>query len=348
MRVECTTLPSSPRDWDSFVESRENSTLGHAAAWPVVLQRAYGLSPCCIRAVRTDGSTSGVLALVRFRSLRGERSLISLPYLDASGVLACDKEAEDSLLEAALAETERQAGQALELRQSHRITSGDEAASTHRLNLCLALENDEDAQWKALPAKVRNQTRKAIRDGVTLHEATTEVLLEEFYRVFCVNMRDLGSPVHARRFFAAASETFGKRLRFVVAEREGRPIAGLVAIHYAGKVTVPWASTLRSERSHCPNNLIYWEAIRWATSLGARAFDFGRSPEGSGTYRFKRGWKAEPTPLAWTRFTPAGEILPLHSAGESSLLRRMSRLWTHAPVPLTTLVGPSIRRFLAE
>jgi hypothetical protein len=111
---------------------------------------------------------------------------------------------------------------------------------------------------------------------------------------------------------------------------------------------VPWASTLRSARSRCPNNLIYWEAIRWAVERGAAEFDFGRSPLGSGTHRFKLGWGAEERPLAWTRVDPTGATLAIAAPSESPALRRLARLWTRLPLPVTARIGPRIRRRLSN
>lgn len=348
MRIEAAADLSGIPDWNPFAASHPKAALGHAGVWPRILREAYGLESHLLRAVRGDETTVGVLALARFRSLRGTRSLISLPFLDASGILADSLEAESALLDAALAEARRTGATAVELRQAHALRGVPTEEDPHRVDLRLHLEDDEEAQWKALSGKVRNQTRKATRAEVTLVEGSVETLLDGFYRVFCVNMRDLGSPAHARGFFAAAERGFGERLRFVVGARAGRPIAGLVAIHEGDTVSVPWASTLREERSHCPNNLIYWEALRWAIDRGARVFDFGRSPLDSGTYRFKKGWGAEATPLPWARFGPEGGALAIEGAGQSRLLRGLSDVWTRAPLGLTTWLGPRVRRHLAE
>ena len=105
---------------------------------------------------------------------------------------------------------------------------------------------------------------------------------------------------------------------------------------------------MRSERRRCPNNLIYWEALRWAVALGASHFDFGRSPVGGGTYRFKRGWGAEERPLAWVRLAPQGEPLPLDVLGESRTLAALSSLWTWLPVAWTRRLGPVLRRHLSN
>ena len=61
--------------------------------------------------------------------------------------------------------------------------------------------------WKRFNAKLRNQIRKAVKSGLTATWSGIEGLAD-FYQVFATNMRDLGSPVHSRRFFAAIFEEF--------------------------------------------------------------------------------------------------------------------------------------------
>lgn len=341
MRVEAVEAPGP--EWDAFVESRPDATLAHAGAWCGILRRAYRLVPCYLAA--RDGGLRGVLPLFRFRTLRGARELVSVPYLDAGGILADGAEAERALLGAALELARADGARALELRQPAPLQAGPAAPPVDRVDMVLPLARDAEAQWSAFPAKVRNQTRKAEREGLAIAEADP---FEGFYRPFRENMRDLGSPVHAAAFYREAAHAFGERLRFVVVADGDRPVGGLVAIRYAGGVTVPWASTLRAERARCPNNLIYWEAIRWAVASGAGWFDFGRSPAGGGTHRFKKGWGAEERPLAWLRLAPDGSVTGMRSPGESGLLRRLASIWTRLPVGLTAIAGPPLRRFIAS
>ena len=346
MQVETVVEPGA--DWDAFAEAAPGAALGHAAAWARVMREAYGLRSCYLAARDPSGSLAGLLPLFRFRTLAGRRELVSMPFLDTGGVLAERPDAGKALLEAGLERCRALGARALELRQSVQLPELPLAVPVPRSNLVLRLECDADVQWKALDAKVRNQTRKAEREGLRISEGSPQELLGGFYAPFAANMRDLGSPVHAERFFRAAARHFGERLRFVVVRAGVRPVGGLVAIRYAGTVTVTWASTLRSERRRCPNNLIYWEALRWAIAVGAHSFDFGRSTPGSGTWRFKRGWGAEDRPLAWVRLSPSGRPLPLRLADQSPLLRGLSTLWSRLPVTATRALGPSLRRFLAN
>jgi FemAB-related protein (PEP-CTERM system-associated) len=346
MQIEL--VPRPAEEWDRFVEAMPDATLGHAAAWAAVIRDAYRLEPCYLAARSGAGALAGVLPLIRLRTLSGRRELVSMPFHDCGGILAREPEAELALLDAALARAREWGAQALELRQTRPSAALPAASFEDRTDLVLQLATDEQAQWTTFRAKVRNQTRKAEKEGLRILEGGTEELLPAFYRPFCANMRDLGSPVHAESFYRAAARHFGQRLRFVAVGLEGRSVGGLVAIRYARAVTVTWASTLRNERRRCPNNLIYWEAIRWAIAGGAQQFDFGRSPRDSGTYRFKRGWGAVERPLTWLRLSPDGE--PLSSSGPdgSPLLQLLSSAWTRLPLPIASALGPRVRRFLAN
>lgn len=346
MQVEWIREPG--REWDEFVEAQGAVCLGHAAAWSRIVQRAYGLESLYLVARGPSGSLRGVLPLVQFRGISGGRSLVSLPYLDTAGVLAEDDETERALLDRARALVAERGATSLEIRNARPLATIAGVGEQDRVNLVLPLEPDEESQWKSLRAKVRNQTRKATREGLVLSEAGRESRLEGFYAAFCENMRDLGSPVHSRRFFEAIADEFGERLRFHVVESESRPVGGLVAIRFGSSVSIPWASTLRSERKKCPNNLIYWEAIRWAVEGGASELDFGRSAPGAGTHRFKLGWGAEERPLGWMRFDREGQVVPAQLVSGSPMLQRISDVWTRLPLAWANALGPRLRKYFSN
>jgi FemAB-related protein (PEP-CTERM system-associated) len=347
MQLERIDDPGS--EWDAFVEAAPGGALGHAAAWARILRESYGLAPHYLAVRDASGALAGVLPLVCFRTLRRRRELVSVPFLDTGGVLAADAPAERSLLAGARDLARDLGASALELRQLTPLREGPAPPEQTRVDLVLRLEADEDTQWKALGAKVRNQTRKATQTGLApAHSGSARERVADFFAPFAVNMRDLGSPAHARRFYEVAADAFGDRLSIHLAQSDGRPVGGLVAIDYAGTVTVPWASTLRAERARCPNNLIYWEAIRWAVARRARWFDFGRSPRESGTHRFKLGWGAVERELSWIRFGPDGELLAADSGAPGTILQWLTRAWMRLPVRAATTLGAHLRPYLAN
>jgi hypothetical protein len=272
----------------------------------------------------------------------GAERLVSLPFLDCAGVLADDGPTEDALVEAALGY-----GLPVELRQRRPLRRASVAASS-RVDCFLGLlGTGEEALWRSLPGKVRNQTRKATREQCAIDPSEVEAVLT-FQEIHRIHMRELGSLPHAAAFHGAVIRHFGPRAEVLVARRNAAPAGALVAIQFAGALSVPWASTLEEHRASCVNNLLYWEALRRAEAAGAREFDFGRSPRESGTHRFKRGWGAAERPLYWFQLDTSGGIRPTHSEGDSRALRSLTRLWRHLPARLSDRCGPLLRKRIAS
>jgi len=346
VNVELVTNPG--RDWDEFAQAHPEVGLGHASAWARTFRESYGLRPVFLCAREVTGGIAGLLPLVLVRTWRARRELVSLPYLDSAGPLARSAEVSGALQARALELGRELRVAALEFRNL--ATPPGSPPDGPRIDLVLPLEVDAELQWKRLGAKVRNQTRKAEREGLALADEPASVLLDQFHCVYRENMRDLGSPAHSRKFFASMAEAFGDRLRFIVTLLGARPVGGLVAIRFGTRVAVPWASTLRAARARCPNNQIYWEAIRWAIECGAKEFDFGRSPRDSGTHRFKLGWGATERPLSWKRLAPDGRILEGAAGPDSGggMLQFFSNVWQRLPVPLASFVGARLRRYFSN
>jgi hypothetical protein len=198
-----------------------------------------------------------------------------------------------------------------------------------------------DAYWKGLDAKVRNQVRKAEKSGVTVKWGR-EDRLDEFYEVFCVNMRDLGSPTHAKEFFAAVLRHF-PGASIGTAHREGRCIGGLFRILWKDELVIPWASTLKEERTYCPNNALYWEAIRFAFEQGCSRVDFGRSTRDEGTYKFKKQWQARESSLYRYQFDDKGHFLEHAWHVSQGKLGWTRTVWAKLPLKLANSLGPMLR-----
>jgi FemAB-related protein (PEP-CTERM system-associated) len=208
--------------------------------------------------------------------------------------------------------------------------------------MILDLEKDSDSQWRGFNAKLRNQIRKAEKSGLRTAFGRLE-LLEGFYDVFARNMRDLGTPVYTQDFFRNLLTTFAGSTRVIAVRLEGRTIAAGIISWFRNVVEMPWASSIRDHRGLCPNNLLYWEAIKQAIAMGCGKFDFGRSTPGEGTFKFKEQWGAKPVQLHWQYLLKEGKELPELST-KNPKYEMAIKLWQKLPVGLTRLVGPPIVR----
>jgi FemAB-related protein (PEP-CTERM system-associated) len=326
-----------PARWDKFVERASDASVMHQWAWGDVIRDAYRHRPIRLAAV-SEGVLVGVLPLTLMRSRIFGRHLVSMPYMDYGGVCANGDAATTRALVAAAIELTDLHGAVLELRHVENHELGL-PASTEKVTMLLELDTDADAQWRRLSSERRNRIRKGQRLGVEAEMGGPEGLAE-FYPVFATNMRDLGSPVHSKAFFREMTTTLGDKTRVLIVRSDGRAIGAAVVLLHAGAIAIPWVSSLRPYLSRCPNQVLYWEAIRWGIENGYPTLDFGRSSRDSGTFEAKRQWGCEPVQLHW-HFYPESATPP---AAEAATHTRAAAVWRRLPRALADPLGGRIRR----
>jgi serine/alanine adding enzyme len=270
------------------------------------------------------------------------RFLVSLPFFNYGGILCNERETAALLLRESNGLRGELRARYAELRHLEAGREKELATKSHKVTMILDLKGNGEEQWRALDSKVRNQVRKAEKCGLTTRLGQAE-LLDGFYEVFSRNMRDLGTPVYGKNFFRNILETFPHSTRILSVVKGQTPVASGLLTWFRNSLEVPWASSISDYREMCPNNLLYWEAIRFAITTGATTFDFGRSTPGEGTFRFKKQWGARPVPLYWQyqleRGTPLPELAP-----SNPKYRLAIRLWQQLPVAITRMLGPGIVR----
>jgi serine/alanine adding enzyme len=328
-----------PSIWDAYVDSHPGATPYHRQAFRGVFDRAFG-HPSHYLAATRGGRLSGVLPLVEFQSALFGRFAVSLPFVNYGGVLADDDDVALALAEHATALAAQRRWAHVELRHTAQRFA-QWPSRRHKVAMCRSLPGSQDALWHGIDRKVRNLVRKAEKAGCTVDVGGAE-LVADFYPVFARNMRDLGTPVYAKRLFDEVVGSLAGAARVFVVRVGAVPVAGAVTIGWRDRVEVPWASSLRAHADKSPNMLLYWAMLRHAVEQDARVFDFGRSTPDEGTYHFKRQWGAEPQPLVW-EYPGLTGALPDHSPKNPKFGVAIA-VWQKLPVAVATRIGPHIVR----
>jgi len=323
--------------WNTYVAGHSQGGLFHRAEWDRVFA-VYRLPVVRLMAQR-DGRIVGVLCLVRQRSFLFGDHLVSLPWFDASGILADDADVQESLLGQAVQRAQQAGAQTVQFRQRE---SADLSpfVRTDKLLMRLELPRDPQQLWNSFSPKVRNQVRKGEKSGLVIEQGGRE-LLADFYRVYATNMRDLGSPPHSRRFFESVLDIFSSESRIYVVRREGQTVGAGFTMTNGRTLEIPWASSLRPFNRYCVNHVMYRRILEDACREGFAQFHFGRSSRDSGTYRFKKQWGAEPSQLYWYQ-TAVKESATVEDEPAAEPFGWQRRLWTRLPVWASCLLGPRI------
>jgi FemAB-related protein (PEP-CTERM system-associated) len=327
--------------WDTYILAHPSADHYHLSGWGQIIETVYGHKALYISAWH-GRDIVGVLPIIVMGGMLTRKSLVSMPFLDYGGICADTPEVSQCLYEVVQKEMTKRRWSLIDLRH-RRKTSLPISLYSDKVSLVFELHHDSSSIWKQFEPKLRNQIRKAEKAQLQTHWAGTEGL-KDFYDVYAFNMRDLGSPPHSFGFFKQIMATFSDTQILLV--RHGyQVIGGGLCLVFRDTMLVPWASSLRPHFRLCPNNLLYWEAIRTACDKGLLHFDFGRSSRGSGTYQFKKQWGAVEEPLHWQSNVSGGCLVDQSS---SLTLGIMVKVWKTLPVHFTRFIGPILRRRLSN
>jgi len=327
------------KEWDEFVTKHSDTTICHLIGWKHVIEKTYKHKSYYLTA-REDDEIKGILPLFLMKSVFFGTRLISGPFCGYGGVCADDKKTEILLIEEAKKITKEKGVDYLELRQL-RGNCCELITKDIYFTLILDLKPDSEFLWMNFSKKVRNAIRKAIKSD--LEVAMGREYINEFYEIFSRNMRDLGTPVHNFNFFSNILSEFPNQANILITSYEGKAIGAIFLLQFKDTVYATWASSDRRYFHLNPNNMLYWDAIKYACEKGFKHFDFGRSKWNSGTFRFKKPWGAIPKQLYYLYYLNSLDNMP-NLDPSNPKYSTLTQVWKRLPVSIATKIGPKIRR----
>ncbi len=334
--------------WDAYIFAHPDATPYHLFAWKLTIEDSYG-HHCHYLYAEINDQLVGILPLVHIRFFNIVNELTALPYCDVGGCLCDNSVIQDTLLNAAL-ETKQTLnssnlylrGPLVETRLKSETCFPEE---TSKVRMLLNLPSTSEELFSNFKSKLRSQVRKAKKNGIVFRWSGSEEI-DAIYSVFSKNMRDLGSPVHAKSWLNAVLKHYNQKAKVGLVEFEDKIIGMGIILHHGQDVAIPWASTLREYNRLGPNMLLYWNFLKYSADNGYRIFDFGRSTKDEGTYRFKQQWGAQPEPLTWYSCSRSGQY---HTAGRQQTKKRntIAAIWAKTPLPIANLAGPILRKYIS-
>ena len=378
MSIEIKTItPSDASAWDDYVNTHPQATLYHLSGWKHVIEKTYGHKTYYLMVVdssklKAQSSIVGILPLVHLKHFIFGNSLISVPFFDLGGILADDEEAENILISEAIKLGQKLKANNIELRHAEPLkllnNSLQEDSSTpgtpgqsckfcqkqgrslaittklHKVRMLLELPESSEILMKSFKSKLRSQVKRPMKDGLISKIGGLE-LLDNFYDIFLINMRDLGSPVHSKKLIYNVLKEFPEKAKIVAVYKDGQPLAASIIVGFKDTLENPWASSLRQFSRLNPNMLLYWTMLEYACDNGFKYFDFGRSSPDEGTYKFKKQWGSKPENLHWHNIFLNGKPIS-EDTDEKSKFDKAIQYWQKLPVSVTKIIGPMIRKHI--
>ena len=330
-------LPHEIKLWQAFVQQHAHASAYHHPAFLRHIQQVFGHSSQVLAAF-DRGALVGGLPLTVMRSRLFGAFAVSVPYFNYGGPLSEYRDVVEALLKAANGLVPQERLSHAEVRTT--LPGLPAPCVTKKVSMVLALPGTQAELDEQLGAKVRAQTKKAEPQGPSIRFGGIE-LLDDFYRVFSINMRDLGTPVYAKGWFRSLLADEQLNTTLAVAYLNGKAVSTGFLLGHRKLLEIPWASTLRRANALDMNMWMYRQILGFAIDKGYQHFDFGRSTEGAGTYRFKKQWGARPVQHYWYYLTEAGSAVA-ETNPDNPKYKLMIAVWKRLPVWLTRIIGPEV------
>jgi FemAB-related protein (PEP-CTERM system-associated) len=194
----------------------------------------------------------------------------------------------------------------------------------------------------AIPRKQRAMVRKGIKAGLA---SSTHEDIDQFFNIYAISVRNHGTPVFSKRYFASLKQEFGKDCEISVVSHEGVPVAAVMTFYFRDEVLPYYGGGTPEARKVKAFDFMYWDVMRRAGERGFTIFDYGRSKIGTGSYNFKKNWGFTPEPLNYEYYLvnskAVPDINPLNPKYQMFI-----NIWKNLPVSLTKVIGPIIARNL--
>lgn len=328
------------RSVDRYVMEHPQGTPFHETRWIDLVRTTFGFENRTL--VAWAGSQiRGVLPLSLVAAPITGRRLVSVPYGVYGGILADDPEAIGALDEAACTLARNSGVRYVETRYL-------EPGPTHHAHVELyetyrrELPDDPDDVLGSIPRKARAEVRKCRKKfGARLLEG--DALFDEFYELYCLNKRGLGSPVFRKSYFRRLLDLYGPRAVLHGLEVDGRVMVAVLSLASNGVLYPYYSGSAPEAGRHGASNAVYASLMEWATERDYHTFDFGRSRAGSGPASFKRNMGFEPRPLDYQFHFPFGGRPPRINPSNPSM-KLPQKVLSSLPMWAARMVGHSVMR----
>jgi FemAB-related protein (PEP-CTERM system-associated) len=340
----CLIKSLSPADysrWDAYVKAHTEGTFFHLSGWEKVIKDSFSHQSFFLFAEAED-EIIGVLPLVEVNSALFGHSLISTPFCVYGGAITNNEETARALEQHACQLAEKLNVDYLELRYKTRQNSSLLMKSVHSTFTCELGDNSDE-----ILANVKKKQRAVIRHSFK-NDLTCDISnqIEPFYNLLSQSYRNLGTPIFSKKYFENLLDVFVDDIDIaVIKDSDNKASVAVMNFYFNGQVSPYYGGGSADSRFIKSADFMYYQVMCSAREKGCTSFDFGRSKNDSGPYKYKKNWGMDPQPLHYYYHLVKATELPNLSPNNPKY-KMFINLWQKLPLKLSQLLGPFLSKYL--
>lgn len=313
--------PSKDKRWGEFVKNHPEGTVFHLSNWAEVMIKTYNFKPYYFVFEDESGNIKGGLPFFLVDNGIYGKKLISVPFTDCVNPLISSEKDYQEFFEKILELYKTEKCKYIEIRGKieNKNVSGLKREEYFK-NFILDLhEKTESDIWDSLHDSVKRGIKKAQKYELKTVISHNLSAVNIFYNMNVITRKKQGVfPQPYKFFFNLWQYIIQRKMGFaMLAILDDTPISSAIFLYYNGTIFYKYGASYTEYLNYRPNNLIFWEAIKWAKEHNYKYLDLGRtSPDNEGLMKFKRHWGAEEVDLPYYYYP---EVKGVSSVKQSSL-----------------------------
>lgn len=321
--------------WEEYVNNHNDGTIFHSLIWQDLMQKVFGFKSWNLISKR-NGDITGILPLMQVNSIFFGKLLISVPFGVYGGLLVNEETSAQALVRKSSDLAKQVNAKYVELR--HLVSPLNSTSCNNNFYTFIEKVPDtEDGCLKRIPRKARAEVRKALKNP-RLSSKVNQIGISEFYQLYSINKRKLGSPIFPKKLFQEILNVFNEDLVIVDIRIDDVPVSAVLSFIYKDTI-MPYYSGANSDSEHFSiGNFMYYKLMLLACQRGLKYFDFGRSPINTGAFSFKKNQGFQPKQLVYDYILNTQKQIPEFTPSNSTY-RNAQQIFKRMPLRLTQMVG---------
>ncbi|WP_232771459.1 FemAB family XrtA/PEP-CTERM system-associated protein [Colwellia sp. 12G3] len=336
--------PSTFEQWDHYVKSHQQGSFFHLSGWQQVISKSFN-HDCYFLYIELEGNIAGVLPLVEVKSKLFGHALISTPFCVYGGAIADSPDLVRQLEQEACLLAEKLSVDYLELRYQEKQDTRLLLKQAHSTFGCDLAEDNEQV-LASIKKKQRAVIRHSFKNELSFSLESGKKNLQDFYHLLSTSYRNLGTPIFSKTYFENLLDVFGDSTDIAVIKNKNNQLSSAVMNFYFNEQVIPYyGGGNDSARCLKSADYMYYQVMCSASEKGYRWYDFGRSKNDSGPYKYKKNWGMEPKSLYYYYHLVNATELPNLSPNNPKY-KLFIELWQKLPLKVSQIVGPFLSKFL--
>ena len=344
-QINLLTQQDSSR-WDDYVRSHKNGSFFHLSGWKPVIENSFS-HQCFYLYAELDGQVCGVMPLVEVKSKLFGHALISTPFCVYGGAISNTENITRQLERHACELAETLQVDYLELRYKTEQASTLLLKQTSSTFGC-QLGDDADQILANVKKKQRAVIRHALKNDLSykVTQKDNNQTFDDFYHLLSTNYRNLGTPIFSKKYFQQLVNVFADDVDIVlISDKDNQPSNAVMNFYFNDQVLPYYGGGDNHARHLKSADFMYYQVMCSARKKGYTWFDFGRSKNDGGPYKYKKSWGMEPQPLYYYYHLVKAKSLPNISPNNPKY-KVFIALWQKLPLKISQLIGPFLSKYL--